>query len=229
MRSDACVPSDSSSPTVPCSRASVATAEVRTTGGRGSSARYPSTRRVRRPGRPRRVVRRGLDAEEGRLTDTGEDDRVPALHPPEVRQVEDVVRRAGDDRVEHGVGHERADPLQLGVVTRPGHSAILLVTCHDRLRPDGPGPPGERAPRVHAIERSAMPRSPGREEPGERKAGGPDCVRHAVSCAQERGLPPGRRRRTSSRRRSVLRGGGARRRHDEPAPSSRADARSRRR
>ena len=47
MRSDACVPSESSSPTTPCSRAaSAARSSVRSTGGRGSSARYPSTRRT---------------------------------------------------------------------------------------------------------------------------------------------------------------------------------------
>ena len=47
IRSEACVPSDSSRPTVPCSRARAATSSsVRTTGGRGSSARYPSTSRT---------------------------------------------------------------------------------------------------------------------------------------------------------------------------------------
>ena len=47
MRSDACVPSESSTPTTACSRAaSAARSSVRSAGGRGSSGRYPSTRRT---------------------------------------------------------------------------------------------------------------------------------------------------------------------------------------
>ena len=76
---------------------------------------------VLRPGRPR-----ASSAEASRQISTGSPSRgnttrVVALHPPEVRQVEDVVRRADDDRVELLLGHERADALELRVVAGPGH------------------------------------------------------------------------------------------------------------
>ena len=77
---------------------------------------------VRRPGRPRRVVGRRLEAEQRRLALAGEDDGVPALHAPEVRQVEDVVGRARDDRVDPLPGHQRPHPVELRVVPRPRHS-----------------------------------------------------------------------------------------------------------
>ena len=77
-------------------------------------------------GRPRRAVGvrlRGLEADEHRIALTREDDRVVPLHPPEVRQVEDVVGRADDERVELLLGHQLAHAAELGVVARPAHAA----------------------------------------------------------------------------------------------------------
>ena len=78
---------------------------------------------VARPGRARRVL---LARPPGRSS-TGSPSRgkttgVVALHAPEVRQVEDVVGRADDERVELRLGHERAHALELRVVPRPGHA-----------------------------------------------------------------------------------------------------------
>ena len=58
-----------------------------------------------------------------RLALAREDDRVVALHAPEVRQVEDVVGRADDERVELVLGHQRANAVELRVVARPAHGA----------------------------------------------------------------------------------------------------------
>ena len=55
---------------------------------------------VARPGGARGVVGGGLEADQHRLALAREDDGVVALHPPEVREVEDVVGRADDERVE---------------------------------------------------------------------------------------------------------------------------------
>ena len=76
------------------------------------------------PRRAGRILLRGLEAREYRLALAREDDRIEALHSPEVREVEDVVGRADDERVELLLGHERADALELRVVARPAHIAL---------------------------------------------------------------------------------------------------------
>ena len=55
---------------------------------------------VARPGRARRILLRRLETDEHRLAFAREHARVVPLHPPEVREVEDVVGRADDERVE---------------------------------------------------------------------------------------------------------------------------------
>ena len=77
---------------------------------------------VRCPGHALRVVLAGLEADEHRLALAREDADVVALHPPEVRQVEDVVGRADDERVQPAVAHQRAHAVELRVVARPGHA-----------------------------------------------------------------------------------------------------------
>ena len=76
---------------------------------------------VARPRHARRVLLGRLEADEHRLALAREDARVVSLHSPEVRQVEDVVGRAHDERVELVLGHERAHALELRVVARPAH------------------------------------------------------------------------------------------------------------
>src|SRR5258705_14123 len=76
---------------------------------------------IRRPRVPLGVFRRRLEADQDRLALAREDARVVALHAPEVREVEDVVGRAHDERVEAGCLHERADALELRVIARPAH------------------------------------------------------------------------------------------------------------
>ena len=78
---------------------------------------------VVRPGTLRRVLLRRLDRDQHRLALAREDTRVVALHPPEVRQVENVVGRADDECVEVVLGHQRADAVELCVVARPGHAS----------------------------------------------------------------------------------------------------------
>ena len=73
------------------------------------------------PGRADCVVLARLEAHERRLALEREDARVVALHAPEVRQVEDVVRRADDERVELALVHERTHAVELRVVARPRH------------------------------------------------------------------------------------------------------------
>ena len=75
-----------------------------------------------RPGRALRVRLRRLEADQHRIALPREDDGVVALHPPEVRQVEDVVGRAGNEHVELLVGHQRAHAVELRVVARPAHA-----------------------------------------------------------------------------------------------------------
>ena len=129
IRSAACVPSESSRPT----RAVLAR-------GLASELEHARRRRPRvdlvvaleeadvaRPGHPRRVLLRRLEADEHRLALAREDARVVPLHPPEVRQVEDVVGRPHDERVELVLGHERANALELRVVARPAHAPILWL------------------------------------------------------------------------------------------------------
>ena len=81
-----------------------------------------------RPGRSLRIRLRGLEADEHRVALDREDDRVVPLHPPEVRQVEDVVGCAHDERIELLLGHQRAHALELGVVPGPAHSFIPMWT-----------------------------------------------------------------------------------------------------
>ena len=89
---------------------------------------------VARPGRPLGILARRLEADQRRLALGGEDDGVVALHPPEVRQVEDVVGRADDERVEAPLAHERADAVELRVVARPAHRP-RLPSGSDALTP----------------------------------------------------------------------------------------------
>ncbi len=78
---------------------------------------------VRCPGGPFRVVRAGLEADEDRLALARKHADVVALHPPEVGEVEDVVGRADDERVQPTFVHQLAHPIELGVVARPGHAS----------------------------------------------------------------------------------------------------------
>jgi hypothetical protein len=80
---------------------------------------------VVRPGGARGVLLRRLDRDQHRLSLPREDAGVVALHAPEVREVEDVVGRADDQRVELRLRHERADAVELRVVARPGHASDL--------------------------------------------------------------------------------------------------------
>ena len=56
-----------------------------------------------------------------RLTVAREDASVVALHAPEVREVQNVVRSADNERVDPLVRHEPADADELRVVARPAH------------------------------------------------------------------------------------------------------------
>ena len=76
-----------------------------------------------RPGVLGRIRSRGLDRDQDWRALAGKDRGVVALHPPEVRQVEDVVGGADDEGVEPVLFHQRADAVELGVVSRPGHRA----------------------------------------------------------------------------------------------------------
>ena len=76
---------------------------------------------IARPRRALGILARRLEADQRRLALDREDDGVVALHAPEVRQVEDVVGSADDERVEPSVAHQRADPVELRVVARPAH------------------------------------------------------------------------------------------------------------
>src|SRR5206468_6780240 len=77
------------------------------------------------PGRAARIVERRLECEQRRVALAREDDDVVALHREEVREVQDVVGRADDERVDVLLGHQRADALELRVVARPAHPASL--------------------------------------------------------------------------------------------------------
>src|SRR6185436_15435575 len=68
-----------------------------------------------------RVVSRRLECDQDRLPRAREDHRLVALHPPKVRQVEDVVGSPNDEGVELLVGHQRTDALELRVVSLPPH------------------------------------------------------------------------------------------------------------
>src|SRR6266852_5313516 len=76
---------------------------------------------VARPRGALRILGRRLEADQHGLALAREDTRVVALHAPEVREIEDVVGSADDERVETLVRHERADTLELLLVVRPGH------------------------------------------------------------------------------------------------------------
>ena len=97
--------------------------------------------KVLRPRGARRVLLRGLQAAQHGLALAREDAGVVALHPPEVRQVEDVVGRADDERVEPLVRHQRTHALELRVVARPGHrSASTIIRISSRNRTVGSQP-----------------------------------------------------------------------------------------
>ena len=74
-----------------------------------------------RPAHPLGVGLRGLEADQDRLALLREDDRVVALHAPEVRQVQNVVGRADDEGVELVLDHQRPHAVELGIVARPAH------------------------------------------------------------------------------------------------------------
>src|SRR5581483_8245323 len=77
------------------------------------------------PGGAARVIGRGLEDDQHGLALAREHAGVVALHPPEVGQVEDVVGRADDERVEPVLVHQRTHALELRVVPRPGHPRNL--------------------------------------------------------------------------------------------------------
>src|SRR5262249_34153866 len=80
---------------------------------------------VVRPGATSGVVGLRLEHDQRRIALAGGDDDVVPLHAPVVREVDDVVRRPNDERVQVLLGHERADAVQLGVVPGPGHGVTL--------------------------------------------------------------------------------------------------------
>ena len=89
---------------------------------------------VLRPGGALRVLGGGVEADQRRLALAREDDRLVALHAPEVAQVEDVVRRPHDQRVELLLDHQRANALELRLVPRPAHEEIVTPSSHPRHR-----------------------------------------------------------------------------------------------
>ena len=92
---------------------------------------------VFRPGHACRVLLRRFEADQYGLALAREDDCVVALHAPEVRQIEDVVGRARDDRVEFPLRHQPADTVELRVVPLPAHQRTRAgagspcASCHD--------------------------------------------------------------------------------------------------
>ena len=111
---------------------------------------------VVRPGRARGVLLRRLDRDQHRLALAREDAGVVALHPPEVRQVEDVVGRADDERIELLLRHQRADAVELRVVAGPAsRSRRPRGGC--AAAPARRGPPATRRPGC-AARRSARSR-----------------------------------------------------------------------
>ena len=91
---------------------------------------------IARPGGALGVGPRRLQADQRRLALDREDHGVVALHPPEVRQVEDVVRRPDDERVEPALPHRRTDALELRVVPRPAQ----VLSPQGRTRGSGGAP-----------------------------------------------------------------------------------------
>ena len=92
---------------------------------------------VVRPRHTSGVVERRFEREQGRLAFAREDDDVVALHREEVREIEDVVGRADDERVDVLLAHERTHALELRVVARPAHPASLTPggsASHSRRR-----------------------------------------------------------------------------------------------
>ena len=81
---------------------------------------------VVRPGVARSVLGGGLEADQHRLALAREDDGLVALHAPEVRQVENVVGRADDQRVEAFFRHQRTHALELRVVAGPAHEIVTV-------------------------------------------------------------------------------------------------------
>ena len=92
---------------------------------------------TRRPRVRGRIGGGGLDRDQHRRPFAREDRGVVALHPPEVRQVEDVVRRPHDERIEPFLCHQRLNTVELGVVARPAHEETRggagspWASCHE--------------------------------------------------------------------------------------------------
>ena len=78
------------------------------------------------PGHPLGVGFRGLEADQDRLALLREDNRVVALHAPEVRQVENVVGCPDNERVELVLDHQRPHAVELGGVACPAHAPSRL-------------------------------------------------------------------------------------------------------
>ena len=101
-------------------------------GVEGSRERWPRISRViaceepdlGRPGHALGVSLARLEADEDGFALARKHADVVALHAPEVRQVEDVVGRSHDERVEPALAHERAHAVELRVVPRPAHTIL---------------------------------------------------------------------------------------------------------
>ena len=76
-----------------------------------------------RPGGVGCVLGRRLDRDQDRWALPRKHGGVVALHPPEVREIENVVGGADDERVEVLLGHQPLDPIELELVVRPAHNA----------------------------------------------------------------------------------------------------------
>ena len=69
------------------------------------------------------VLSRRLDRDQDRWAFPRKHGGVVALHPPEVREIENVVGGADDERVEILLGHQPLDSIELDPVVRPAHNA----------------------------------------------------------------------------------------------------------
>jgi hypothetical protein len=76
---------------------------------------------VRCPAGAGGILGRRLETDEHRLAVAREDAGIVALHAPEVREVENVVGSADDERVDPVVRHEPANAVELRVVAGPAH------------------------------------------------------------------------------------------------------------
>ena len=127
-------------------RTCTATSRERKVGGRGSRSVVALEQpNVLRPGGAARVVFLRLDGDERGFAFAREDRDVVALHAPVVGEVDDVVGRADDQRVEIMLLHQIADAVQFRFVDRIGHVQwivfwIVIVvqlgssSCHPEQR-----------------------------------------------------------------------------------------------